>query len=114
MKNPLNQTRKGARGSVALMIRIRRYCSVRPQGFVFENDINEQHIQEVDDDKNSDTGPVFSWTPSAVLAPLCPGGSASISASVCGLFAEGNSVPFIARYRRPQTGGMTPDDLRNE
>ena len=27
LKNPLNQTRKGARGSVALMMRIRRYCS---------------------------------------------------------------------------------------
>ena len=40
--------------------------------------------------------------------------SASVSASVCGLFAEGNSVPFIARYRRPLTGGMTPDDLRWE
>ena len=40
--------------------------------------------------------------------------SASLSASVCGLFAQGNSVPFIARYRRPLTGGMTPDDLRWE
>ena len=73
---------------------------------------NPKVIQDDIEEGQSDDGPVFSWTPSAVLAPLCPGGSASVSSSVCRLFAEGNSVPFIARYRRPQTGGMTPDDLR--
>ena len=88
-----------------------------------QSDSKVRKRQRLDDDQirdlaaNGDAAAgcsVFSWTPSAVLAPLCPGGSASVAASVCRLFAEGNSVPFIARYRRPQTGGMTPDDLRNE
>ena len=87
-----------------------------------QSDSKGRKRQRLDDDQIQDLAangdpagcPVFTWTPPAVLAPLCPGGSASVAASVCRLFAEGNSVPFIARYRRPQTGGMTPDDLRNE
>ena len=76
--------------------------------------LGDDQVQDLEANGDPAACPVFSWTPPAVLAPLCPGGSASVAASVCRLFAEGNSVPFIARYRRPQTGGMTPDDLRNE
>ena len=28
------------------------------------------------------------------------------------LMADGNTIPFIARYRKDQTGGLTDDELR--
>jgi uncharacterized protein len=28
------------------------------------------------------------------------------------LLEEGNSIPFIARYRKEATGGLAPDKLR--
>jgi transcriptional accessory protein Tex/SPT6 len=46
-----------------------------------------------------------------VLRELCAG-SVSRSKSVCRLLEEGNSIPFIARYRRADTGNMMPDELR--
>lgn len=35
-----------------------------------------------------------------------------VSRRVVRLLEEGNSIPFLARYRREQTGGMQPDTLR--
>lgn len=36
-----------------------------------------------------------------------------VSKSIVHLLEEGNTVPFIARYRRNLTGNMEPEDLRN-
>ncbi|CAH0554650.1 unnamed protein product [Brassicogethes aeneus] len=36
----------------------------------------------------------------------------TISQNIVQLFEEGNTIPFIARYRRNATGNMTPEDLR--
>jgi Tex-like protein N-terminal domain len=51
------------------------------------------------------------WEPAEVLAadldlPV------TICRTVVGLLEEGNSIPFLARYRREATGGMLPDALR--
>jgi len=58
------------------------------------------------------TDNIFPWTPEQELccelnvAPF-------ISKNICRLLEEGNSIPFIARYRKEQTGGMEPDTLRS-
>ena len=62
--------------------------------------------------KRQKTGEVFAWEPSAVLASELCGGDANASRAVCRLLRDGCSVPFIARYRRAQTGNMAPDSLR--
>ena len=36
----------------------------------------------------------------------------AVAEATCGLLEAGNSLPFIARYRREATGGMGPDMLR--
>ncbi len=41
------------------------------------------------------------------------GVSPKVSASVARLMDEGNAIPFIARYRKGVTEGMTPDQLRD-
>jgi len=53
----------------------------------------------------------FSWTPEQELVyefNVEP----RISNNVCRLLDEGNSIPFIARYRKEATGGMEPNTLR--
>ncbi|CAG9826823.1 unnamed protein product [Diabrotica balteata] len=39
--------------------------------------------------------------------------SKHIAWNVINLFNDGSTIPFIARYRRTQTGNMTPEDLRD-
>ncbi|XP_028128698.2 uncharacterized protein YdcI [Diabrotica virgifera virgifera] len=39
--------------------------------------------------------------------------SKHIAYNVINLFNDGSTIPFIARYRRTQTGNMTPEDLRD-
>lgn len=37
----------------------------------------------------------------------------TISENIIKLFSKGNTIPFIARYRRSDTGNMDPEDLRD-
>jgi hypothetical protein len=51
------------------------------------------------------------WEPAEVLS-----GDLDVPVDICrrvvNLLEEGNSIPFLARYRREATGGMLPDALR--
>lgn len=51
------------------------------------------------------------WVPSEVLARDLDL-DFRVSQTVCKLLDDGNSIPFLARYRREQTGGMEPETLR--
>jgi len=51
------------------------------------------------------------WVPSEVLARDLDL-DFRVSDTVCRLLDDGNSIPFLARYRREQTGGMEPETLR--
>ena len=52
-----------------------------------------------------------SWSPAGVVAREL-GLERGVSEATCSLLQAGNSLPFIARYRREATGGMGPDVLR--
>ena len=54
----------------------------------------------------------FDWEPSDVVADLCEGDRIR-SRKICRLLDDGNSIPFIARYRKGVTGNMMPDQLRD-
>ena len=51
------------------------------------------------------------WSTADVVATEL-GLNRSVAEATCGLLEAGNSLPFIARYRREATGGMGPDMLR--
>ena len=51
------------------------------------------------------------WSISEVVAAEL-GCTRAVAEATCGLLEAGNSLPFIARYRREATGGMGPDMLR--
>ncbi len=53
------------------------------------------------------------WEPASVLAAEM-GVGVGVSRTVVRLLEEGNSIPFLARYRREATGGMLPDTLRDQ
>jgi hypothetical protein len=53
------------------------------------------------------------WEPASVLAAEM-GLGVGVSRTVVRLLEEGNSIPFLARYRREATGGMLPDTLRDQ
>nr|XP_040581611.1 S1 RNA-binding domain-containing protein 1-like [Lepeophtheirus salmonis] len=52
----------------------------------------------------------FRWEPEEILADTCS--SLDVSRTVCNLFDQGCSIPFVARYRQNQTNAMEADDLR--
>ena len=52
------------------------------------------------------------WEPAEVLSAE-HGVPGEVSRAVVRLLEEGNSIPFLARYRREATGGMLPDTLRH-
>ena len=51
------------------------------------------------------------WDTAEVVASEL-GLNRGVAEATCGLLEAGNSLPFIARYRREATGGMGPDMLR--
>lgn len=54
---------------------------------------------------------VYDWT-SVDYIQDCNGINRSVAQIVVELFDDDNTVPFIARYRRAQTGGLEADQLR--
>ena len=58
--------------------------------------------------KNDESHP---WDTAEVVATEL-GLNRGVAEATCGLLEGGNSLPFIARYRREATGGMGPDMLR--
>eukprot|EP00092_Neocalanus_flemingeri_P032376 GFUD01035199.1.p1 GENE.GFUD01035199.1~~GFUD01035199.1.p1 ORF type:complete len:863 (-),score=296.98 GFUD01035199.1:64-2652(-) len=59
----------------------------------------------------SSDGSSFTWVPADVISTELnlPWGVVN---TTCSLLDAGNSLPFLARYRREATGGMGPDILR--
>jgi hypothetical protein len=51
------------------------------------------------------------WTVAGLVAAEL-GLERAVAEATCGLLEAGNSLPFIARYRREATGGLGPDALR--
>ena len=69
---------------------------------------------KISDSKARNGGPPSEshpWTTSGVVAAEL-GLDQGVAKATCELLEAGNSLPFIARYRREATGGMGPDMLR--
>lgn len=52
------------------------------------------------------------WDVVSEVASSC-GIDRSVVAKIIHLFRSGNTVPFIARYRKEITGNLDPDSLRS-
>ncbi|XP_059086152.1 S1 RNA-binding domain-containing protein 1-like isoform X1 [Tigriopus californicus] len=64
-------------------------------------------------DKALPLGKTFQWSPVDVIAEEFCEGDVALSDTICSMFVEGCSIPFISRYRRECTQGKMPDELRN-
>ena len=71
-------------------------------------DIEEKIKRLKSTTKNDESHP---WDTAEVVATEL-GLNRGVAEATCGLLEAGNSLPFIARYRREATGGMGPDMLR--
>ena len=71
-------------------------------------DVNEKNKKPKSTTKIDESHP---WETAEVVATEL-GLNLGVAKATCGLLEAGNSLPFIARYRREATGGMGPDMLR--
>ena len=71
-------------------------------------DVEEKIKRPKSTNKNVENHP---WDTAEVVATEL-GLNQGVAEATCGLLEAGNSLPFIARYRREATGGMGPDMLR--
>ena len=56
---------------------------------------------------------MFHWDPRDIISSELCGGNTNHARAVCRLLDEGNSIPFIARYRKGETGNLGPDQIRD-